>query len=178
MSKPEQVPSIGRVVHYVLGDEAGLRRGEVRPAVIVAMRHPEMPNLQVLGDGPNDAGPAALGHHLNGGTLWRGSVPFGGPNQPGTWFWPPHVPGKPAAPSYTPPHELVERAEQELAAATEDELAQARRCYSAYCGVTARRSAVTGAELPAFDACPVLVRAGWLAAARAPRSYLLEPISS
>jgi hypothetical protein len=54
-----------------------------------------------------------------------------------------------------------------VASATEDELAQARRCYSAYCGVTAGRSAVTGAALPDFDLCPVLVRAGWLSAAPA-----------
>ena len=54
MSKLKQVPSVGRVVHYVLGDEAGLRRGEVRPAIVVAMRHPETPNLQLLSDGPND----------------------------------------------------------------------------------------------------------------------------
>jgi len=172
MSKPEQVPSVGSVVHYVLGVEAGLRRGEVRPAIVVAMRHPETPNLQLLSDGPNDF-PGILN-----GELWRGSVPFGGPDQPGTWFWPPHVPAKPPAPAYTPPLELVEKAEQALSGATEDELAQARRCYSAYCGVTAGHSAVTGAALPSFDACPALVRAGWLAAARAPRTYLLESISS
>ncbi|QSQ24870.1 hypothetical protein JY651_07990 [Pyxidicoccus parkwayensis] len=178
MSKPEQVPSVGSVVHYVLGDEACLRRGLVRPAIVVATRPQDMLNLSVLCDGPNDTGPAALGHHADGGTLWRGTVPFGGPDQPSTWFWPTHVPAKPAAPSYSPPPELVEKAERELASATEDELAQARRCYSAYCGVTAGRSAVTGAELPAFDACPVLVRAGWLAAAHAPRTYLMEPLSS
>jgi len=106
MSKPEQVPSVGRVVHYVLGDEAGLRRGEVRPAIVVAMRHPETPNLQLLSDGPNDF-PGILN-----GTLWRGSVPFGGPDQPGTWFWPPHVPAKPAAPTCAPPREVVEKAER------------------------------------------------------------------
>ncbi|MFY0567081.1 hypothetical protein ACN28E_25030 [Archangium lansingense] len=47
-----QTPSVGRIVHYCLGEEAGSRKGEVRPAVVVAMRHPEMPNLQVLLDGP------------------------------------------------------------------------------------------------------------------------------
>ncbi|QSQ19308.1 hypothetical protein JY651_28680 [Pyxidicoccus parkwayensis] len=178
MSKPEQVPTVGRVVHYVLGDEAGLRKGLVRPAIIVATRPHDAVNLSVFCDGPNDTGPAALGHHADGGTLWRGSVPLGGPDQPGTWFWPPHVPAKSPAPAYAPPAELVAKAEQELAGATREELDHAARCYAAYCGVTDGRSAVTGAELPAFDACPVLVRAGWLAAARAPRTYLVEPISS
>ncbi|PTL79102.1 hypothetical protein [Vitiosangium sp. GDMCC 1.1324] len=86
----EQKPTIGRVVHYVLGEEAGSRKGEVRPAVVVAMRHPEMPNLQVFLDGPNDQpGTFTQGSRLDGSNLWRGSVPFGGPDQPGTWFWPP-----------------------------------------------------------------------------------------
>lgn len=89
---PAQTPSVGRVVHNVLDEEAGSRKGEVRPAIVVAMRHPEMPNLQILLDGPNDAvGELNQGSILNGLATWRGSVPFGGPDQPGTWFWPPRV---------------------------------------------------------------------------------------
>ncbi len=78
---PTQSPSVGRTVHYCLGEEAGARKGEVRPAIIVAVRYPEMPNLHLLLDGPNDVGT----------NVWRGCVPFGGPDQPGTWFWPPRV---------------------------------------------------------------------------------------
>lgn len=85
------VPTPGRVVLYVLGDEGGSRKGEVRPAIVVAVRHPTMPNLQVIGDGPNDD-PGAHGPGGFGGTsLWRGSVPHGGPEQPGTWYWPPRA---------------------------------------------------------------------------------------
>ncbi|RKH64106.1 hypothetical protein [Corallococcus aberystwythensis] len=86
-----QVPSIGRIVHYCLGDEAGVRKGEVRPAIVVATRAPDpmTPNLQVLGDGPNDGFDSATGH--GGEHCWRGTVPFGGPDKPGTWFWPPRV---------------------------------------------------------------------------------------
>jgi len=69
-------------------------------------------------------------------------------------------------PSYTPPADLVESARLDLAAATSDELHAAERAYSTYCKATGGRSAVTGAELPAFAACSVLVRAGWLAVGR------------
>ena len=89
---PAQMPSVGRTVHYCLGGESGASKGEVRPAIVVAMRHPERPSLQVLLDGPNDQmGQLDHGRTLNGHTMWRGTVPFGGPDQPGTWFWPPRV---------------------------------------------------------------------------------------
>ncbi|MBZ4371464.1 hypothetical protein [Corallococcus sp. AS-1-6] len=63
----------------------------MRPALVVATRAPDpmMPNLQILGDGPNDGFNSATGH--GGEHCWRGTVPFGGPDQPGTWFWPPRV---------------------------------------------------------------------------------------
>ncbi|RYZ34267.1 MAG: hypothetical protein EOO71_39560 [Myxococcaceae bacterium] len=88
---PVQKPSPGRIVLYCLGDEGGTRKGEVRPAVVVALRAPDQmaPNIQVLGDGPNDDFTAAGGH--GGEHAWRGTVPFGGPDKPGTWFWPPRV---------------------------------------------------------------------------------------
>ncbi|QDE83326.1 hypothetical protein [Myxococcus xanthus] len=68
---------------------------------------------------------------------------------------------------YTPPSELVSAAEQSVASASPESLAQAERLYVAYGGVTGGRSAVTGATLPQFSACSVLVRAGWLAAVHA-----------
>ncbi|RKH61460.1 hypothetical protein [Corallococcus llansteffanensis] len=88
---PVQKPSPGRIVLYCLGDEGGTRKGEVRPAVVVALRAPDpmAPNLQVLGDGPNDDFTAAGGH--GGEHTWSGTVPFGVSDKPGTWFWPPRV---------------------------------------------------------------------------------------
>ena len=57
----------------------------------MALRAPDpmTPNIQVLGDGPSDNFDAAGGH--GGEHIWRGTVPFGGPDKPGTWFWPPRV---------------------------------------------------------------------------------------
>lgn len=59
----QQRPSI---VHYVPGEEAGSRKGEGRSALVGAMHHPEMPNLQVYLDGPNDTPQGALGSTLDG----------------------------------------------------------------------------------------------------------------
>lgn len=70
-------------------------------------------------------------------------------------------------PPYTPPASLVTAAEEALAGATPAELAKAEALYLAYGSVTGHRSAVSGAELPAFADCRPLVRAGWLAVARA-----------
>ena len=67
---------------------------------------------------------------------------------------------------YTPPPEIVTAAESALASARTDEINRAEALYDAYCLVTGRRSAVTSAELPPFEKCSVLVRSGWLAAAR------------
>ena len=67
---------------------------------------------------------------------------------------------------YSPPAHLVESAEKALGEAGAEELKLAADLYAAYCAVTEGRSAVTGALLPPFSACPVLVRAAWLAAAR------------
>ncbi|RKH61456.1 hypothetical protein [Corallococcus llansteffanensis] len=73
---------------------------------------------------------------------------------------------------YTPPAEIIFAANQRLETATLGHIALAAVLYGTYCGVTGGRSAVTGAELPPFEKCPVLVRAGWLAVARrsTPRS--------
>ncbi|WAM23803.1 hypothetical protein [Myxococcus sp. NMCA1] len=70
-------------------------------------------------------------------------------------------------PPYTPPPELVSSAERDVAGASPEDMAQAERLYVVYGGVTGGRSAVTGAPLPQFSACSVLVRAGWIAVARA-----------
>ena len=87
----EQVPSIGRVVHYVL--EAGPHQGEHRPAFIVRVwgdTPDALVNLQVFVDGSNDyykhQGPEPL-------TLWRTSVHRNNDASVfGTWHWPEYVP--------------------------------------------------------------------------------------
>ncbi|RKH08721.1 hypothetical protein D7X74_31020 [Corallococcus sp. CA047B] len=68
---------------------------------------------------------------------------------------------------YTPPADIITAAESALATARPDELGRATVLYTTYCGVTGGRSAVTGAELPPFEKCPLLVRAAWLAVALA-----------
>lgn len=85
----EQIPSIGRVVHYVL--EAGPHQGEHRPALIVRVWDHEMVNLQVFVDGSNDyyknQGPEPL-------TLWRTSKHLDHDCGVGTWHWPEYVPAE------------------------------------------------------------------------------------
>lgn len=149
-----QQPTIRRIVNYVIPE--GPTKGQVRPAIITNV------------DGGRVALHVFTDRSVDDVLPVTPSVPnatFGGPDQPGTWFWPPE-PAKPAAPTYTPPDELVERARVALTAASETELREAERAYQAYGSATDGRSAVTGADLPPFDACPVLVRAGWLAVAR------------
>lgn len=80
----------------------------------------------------------------------------------------------PASP-YTPPPEMLEAAEKMLASATPAELALADKLYVAYGSVTGQRSAISGAELPTFDICRPLVRAGWLASVREAHALLQRP---
>jgi hypothetical protein len=93
-----QVPSVGRIVHYVLED--GPHKGEHRPAIIVkvwAEPGQEQPGtacqLQVFTDGNgqpeyNDGLPPVL---------WKTSRQQG--DWPGSWHWPEMVPA--AAPGVT-----------------------------------------------------------------------------
>ncbi|TQF09081.1 hypothetical protein FJV41_46560 [Myxococcus llanfairpwllgwyngyllgogerychwyrndrobwllllantysiliogogogochensis] len=154
MSK--QQPTIGRIVHFVIPE--GPSRGQARPAIVANVAEGERVALHVFVD------------HVVDDIL--PVVPFvpsaapGGPDQPGTWYWPPQVSAQPAAPAYTPPEELVERARVALAAASSLELHKAERFYKTYCSATDGRSEVTGAELPPFGSCSVLVRAGWLSVFR------------
>ncbi|MCY1042688.1 hypothetical protein OV208_15290 [Corallococcus sp. bb12-1] len=67
---------------------------------------------------------------------------------------------------YAPSPELSAHADAMITNASAAELQMAARAYTAYGSVTGGRSAVTGAELPTFDACKPLVRAGWLATVR------------
>jgi hypothetical protein len=74
--------------------------------------------------------------------------------------------------TYIPPTELLQAAIDMLQGASPEDLAAAARAYVAYGSVTGGKSAVTGSELPAFDVCSTLVRAGWLAVAREQRQGL------
>lgn len=72
---------------------------------------------------------------------------------------------------YSPSAELQEKAKAGLEFATLLDYGHARRLYEAYCAATEWRSAVTGAELPQFDQCPLLVRYGWLQSAKAAHGF-------
>lgn len=88
----EQVPSIGRVVHYRL--DVGPHAGDCRPALIVRVwgEGPDaLVNLQVLTDGGNDEDEYASG------IVWRTSVHRNTDNEPGSWHWPEYVPAKEAS---------------------------------------------------------------------------------
>lgn len=85
-----QVPSVGRIVHYVLPD--GRSKGEVRPAIIIRVWSQTCVNLQVFIDHTNDYPIPQVED------LWRTSVMEGDKDQLGTWFWPPFV--GPIATSY------------------------------------------------------------------------------
>jgi hypothetical protein len=86
----EQVPSIGRVVHYRL--DIGPHAGECRPAFVVRVWSDTLVNLQVFVDGTNDYDKPHQGTESL--PLWRTSVHQNSDNEPGTWHWPEHVPAK------------------------------------------------------------------------------------
>ena len=92
MEEKKQVPSVGRVVYYVL--ETGPKAGEHRPALIVRTwgdTPDTLVNLHVFLDGSNDyersLSPGAM-------TIWRTSVQPDESGKPGTWHWPEYVPAK------------------------------------------------------------------------------------
>lgn len=85
----EQVPSIGRVVHFVL--DIGRSKGEHRPAIIVRIwdvdpKPESLCQLQVFTDDNNDGLPPVL---------WATSVHQDAETKaPRTWHWPEFVPPK------------------------------------------------------------------------------------
>lgn len=83
----QQLPSPGRIVHYVLKD--GNRQGEHRPAVIVRVWTDSMVNLLVFADGENDREYTDENY-----VYWSGSKENDESGTPGTWHWPEYVPGK------------------------------------------------------------------------------------
>lgn len=91
---PEQVPSVGRIVHFVM-PESSRYPGEHRPAIIVKIwdatpKTDSMVQLQVFTDGSND------GELFKSGLFWATSVHYADPSEkkPYTWHWPEFVPAK------------------------------------------------------------------------------------
>ena len=91
----EKLPSIGRIVHFILED--GPNKGAHRPAIIVrvwAQPGQERPEtavqLQVFTDGTNDG--------IQGGAsvIWKTSRQYRDPAEevPGTYHWPEYVAAK------------------------------------------------------------------------------------
>jgi hypothetical protein len=88
------VPSVGRIVHYVLPQKSDLRPssiGEHRPAQVIRVWGENDPDaaiqLSVFLDGRNDK------EEFDGTNLWVTSVRHDELNkEPGTWHWPEYVP--------------------------------------------------------------------------------------
>lgn len=78
----EPVPTVGRIVHYVLPSDEHCRNiGQHRPAVIVKVWSAGSVNLQVFTDGTND-------YPFDHGMMWRTSVPHSEQAELGSWHWP------------------------------------------------------------------------------------------
>ena len=77
------LPSVGRIVHYVLAEQDGTRNtGEHRAAMVVRTWGGDCVQLQVFMDGTNDR---ASGEPL----MWVTSVAYDGKTKMGrTWHWP------------------------------------------------------------------------------------------
>lgn len=86
---PQQVPSVGRIVHYVIPD--GRAPGDHRPAIIVRIWGPPHPGvacqLQVFMDGDG-----SLSNDVAPNVVWRTSVVQDSSGKLGTWHWPEPVP--------------------------------------------------------------------------------------
>ena len=86
----EQVPSIGRVVHFVM------LNGKHRPAFVTEVWPNDMLNLQVMLDGPNDPSPhdEPNSEYSTASCVWRGSIYHDESGTLNTWHWPEYVPAK------------------------------------------------------------------------------------
>lgn len=85
----EQLPSVGRIVHYVLPAWMA-KGGECRPAIIVKIwgaAHPWVAcQLQVFMDG--DGGPS---NDDAPNVVWKTSVVHDPDGAPDTWHWPEQI---------------------------------------------------------------------------------------
>lgn len=95
----EQIPTVGRIVHYVMSD--GRSAGDHRPAIIVRVWGEEqvasgqLPEsalgtvqLQVFTDGTNDE---SIDTAYTSGIAWKTSVRHDELAGNGTWHWPERV---------------------------------------------------------------------------------------
>ncbi|MBP7570792.1 MAG: hypothetical protein KBA95_12095 [Acidobacteria bacterium] len=89
-SKPQQVPSVGRVVHYVAyGTPGGEYPAGAHRAAIVT----DVPPYIALPDADQTISLCVLNPT---GMVFHVAVPFDPTAQrPGTWHWPEFVPGRP-----------------------------------------------------------------------------------
>lgn len=91
MSQPV---SVGRVVHFVLGERTihdGSKALVIRPAIVVAVWGPDTANLQVFTDGSNDNEvllEEERGAHADR-VVWRTSRMRSDEPRVDTWHWPP-----------------------------------------------------------------------------------------
>ena len=89
ISSKEPLPSVGRIVHYVL--ESGPRKGDHRPAIIVRTVKPLTDGycmLQVFTDGENDGFVCDYSGAVKD-TLWRSVIAHDEKTKaPGSWHWP------------------------------------------------------------------------------------------
>ena len=75
---------MGDFVEYVLDDDTKFP-GAVRPALVVRVYTPEVVNLIVFVDGPNDYGKVFFKNGEIGLQLWRTSVKYSEEYKPRTW---------------------------------------------------------------------------------------------
>ncbi len=103
-NKVPQVPSIGRIVHYVLAKvDCEKMEGKSRPGIIVSVgdERDEPVNLQVFTNGGHDDLPPVH---------WKRDVSHNEDRKPGTWHWPP----RDGAPPFTKPAESIEELKKQL----------------------------------------------------------------
>jgi hypothetical protein len=82
-------PSIGRIVHYVMGaDDKARHRCAHRPAIVTRVWSDTCVNLQVFTDGINDCDEGSPGAN---GVLWKTSASLDESMAEGSWHWPEYV---------------------------------------------------------------------------------------
>ena len=94
----EQKLTVGRTVHFVL--DFGHNKGQVRPAIVLAVWGETCANLAVLPDGSNDGVPTSTAPDGSNAVaristfepVWKTSVTYDETGErPGSWHWPPRA---------------------------------------------------------------------------------------
>ena len=87
----QQLPTVGRIVHYVLDD------GTVRPGLVIDFSTEGLVDLQVFTNGPKDYARVRKGERAPGVpaqtplVVWREDVAQDEAGKAGTWHWPPRA---------------------------------------------------------------------------------------